>query len=98
LAETFLLGERTALVVNAADSHPHAAGGFDVEIQARTIQNIVTAELILVEFDATGDDVAVPMHQDQANLIRTIGPYRRSTEEGDKDGSTHQGRPNSSKD
>jgi hypothetical protein len=38
------------------------------------------------------------MHHDQANLIRTVSPYRRSAKEDNQDGSTHQDRPSSSKD
>ncbi len=86
LTETRLLGEGAAFAVDTADSHPHAAGRLDVEIQPRTIQNIVTTDLILFKFDTTRGDTAISVHHNQANLIRAIGLGHRCAEDGNHDG------------
>jgi hypothetical protein len=83
-------------MVDAANSYSHATGWFDIEVEPQAIQNVVTADLLLLEFNAAREDLAVPVHDDQANLVRTIGCRGYHVVERNQQDCTYYGRQNTS--
>jgi hypothetical protein len=78
LAETVI--GRTAFVIYATDRCAKARVLGDLEVQARKHQHLITANLRFAELDALGDEGAIAVADDEADLVGAVGLGSRRQE------------------